>query len=366
MPSRQVTKEIFQFAGTFIRKQSHRLATLELTRFCNRRCAYCAVPNLYASEEELTLEESLQIVDWLVSCGYRVLTCLGGEPLADAMTKEKLPICEYTRSIVEYATRHGMFVNVTSNGDYATTAKIQALAEAGLKSISFSLHSPTREALSHLVRLSLDGAYHRVVPTVSLTLTRTAAQWIPSVAAHVASRGILVSVNICQDHGSEFSTSRPDLVPSKREQEQVLGALLALKPSGLIRTNRRYLRDAPAYYRNNWRCDHRSDPFIYIGVGGKLGVCCERRTHVSALSAPDLQSREWRALKQTLVNECHNCLHQCYFEIQNPDPIGDLSTFLCGLLIIRGHQEWVQRWARVSIPRLQARRMGFNWQLKLP
>jgi len=354
-----------QLLAGFMRQNQRRIATLELTRFCNRRCSYCEVPNLYASQSELAISEVLQVVDWLQTSGYQVLTCLGGEPLATGLTKEDIAFSEYTTRIVEHATKLGMFVNVTSNGDYVTPMLLSNLATAGLKSVAFSLHTYTRQSLQRLIKLSLEAACLRIIPTISLTLTSETARKIPAIAAHIAAQGILVSVNICQDHGSEFSTARHDLVPNKEQQKYALGALLDLKLSGLVRTNRRYLSKAINYYRNNWRCNHSTDQFIHIGAGGTINVCSERRTKISALSQPDLLGIEWRMTKRNLVESCHNCLHQCYFEAENPDLIGDVPTMLCGMSILSGHHHWVRRWADFSIPLIRQGRLDIDWQLDL-
>jgi hypothetical protein len=258
-----------------------------------------------------------------------------------------------------------MFVNVTSNGDFVTSDKLSALRSAGLRSIAFSLHSYTRPALEHLINLGRSAAARRIVPTISLTVTSQTAPWVPGIAARVTRQGILVSVNICQDHDSEFSTGCHDLVPSREQQEHVLGAVAALKPSGLVRTNRRYLREAPRHYRNNWRCDHQRDRFIHVGAGGRLDVCGERRTQLNVLNDPDLNGAQWRAIKQTLVEDCHNCMHQCYFEAENTDPLGDVPMFVVAVLTMLGFHEHVCRWARHSIPRLQRRASNVDWALRL-
>ncbi len=72
----------YQAARQFLRRNGRRFAVLEGNRACNRHCSYCAVPNGYDSNSEATLEETCRSIDWLHAQGYRLMTWLGGEPLA--------------------------------------------------------------------------------------------------------------------------------------------------------------------------------------------------------------------------------------------------------------------------------------------
>ncbi|MDQ7824689.1 MAG: radical SAM protein [Candidatus Eremiobacteraeota bacterium] len=53
----------------------------ELTKRCNFQCLHCGTPAGAPRENELTLEESLKLIDDLAGLGCEVLTLSGGEPL---------------------------------------------------------------------------------------------------------------------------------------------------------------------------------------------------------------------------------------------------------------------------------------------
>lgn len=92
----QELAKTFHLARQFLRHDGHRFAVIETNRDCNRRCSYCAIPQQYRRQDEATIEESLQTVDWLHSQGYRLITWLGGEPFAPYLTKEDVSFFEHT------------------------------------------------------------------------------------------------------------------------------------------------------------------------------------------------------------------------------------------------------------------------------
>jgi hypothetical protein len=149
-------------------------------------------------------------------------------------------------------------------------------------------------------------------------------------------------------------------------QRDVFQAILALKRFGLIRTNRNYLREAPKYYKNNWKCDHSRDPFVHVGIGGTIDVCSEVRTPLRVHEIESLDSTEWRELKRELVSKCSNCLHQCHFETQNTDVVGDaLTGGLMALTMLGAHG--VVRWAGSLAARSVVRGLPRpDWELSLP
>jgi len=77
----------------------------EVTRRCTRRCEYC--DSWRGEQAELATDESLAVVDDLVSSGTRFLSLTGGEPLL----RGDLPL------IVDRAAAGGIRVGVSTNGD---------------------------------------------------------------------------------------------------------------------------------------------------------------------------------------------------------------------------------------------------------
>ena len=351
-----------------LRKENgHRYAVIEGNRDCNRHCSYCAVPQQYKREQESTLDETFRSVDWVHNQGYRLLSYIGGEPLSPYVTKEGITFAEHTTEVVRYATKKGMIVSVTTNGDFVDEDTVKSLKEAGLDAISFSLHTYSEPGLSHIIKGARLAAKSGIIPTVQVVFTSERANQIPGIAAHVAEQGILFSAAIAQEKGGGFSAAKKEksIVPTVEQQKEVLGALLRLKTFGFVRDNRNYLTQAPSYPNNSWTCDPSRDTFIHIGAGGKLDVCSDVRTNINVGDINDLQSKEWRDLKKELVANCGNCMYGCYYEAQNPSLIGDLPTMFVMALIKTGHAGLAEKLGKFAVSSLKRNPKGINWDLQI-
>lgn len=353
-------------ARAFYSGEDRRFAVLEGNRDCNRNCSYCAVPKQYLREQEQTVEETLNTVDWLFDQGYRMLSYLGGEPLAPFQTKEGISFIEHTLRIVSHASTKGMVVNVTTNGDYVTEPIMDDLKAAGLDSLTLSLHSYTEPGLNHLLRSAHLASNRRILPTIQTAFTSANADELPGIAARVAQQGVLFGLGIVQEKGGEFSArqGKDSAVPSIEQQKLVLGALLRLKTFGFVRNNAGYLRNAPSYYKNNWTCDSARDTFIHIGAGGTLDVCSDIRTGIRVADI-QLADSEWRNIKSARVSSCGNCLYHCYYEAQNIDWVSDVPMGVVAMLISSGNAHIAESWGKFAVAMVKRGRKDVDWQTTL-
>ncbi len=344
----------------------HRYAVIEGNRDCNRSCSYCAVPQQYKREQESTLDQTFRQVDWLRNQGYRLLSYLGGEPLAPFKTKEGITFAEHTTEVVKYAADKGMIVNVTTNGDFVNKDAIESLKKAGLDSMSFSLHTYSEPGLNHVIKGARLAAQSKIVSAVQVVFTSERASQIPGIAAHVAEQGVLFSVAIAQEKGGGFSIARKEksIIPTTEQQKEVLGALLRLKSFGFVRDNKDYLTQASSYSNNSWTCDAKKDTFIHIGAGGKLDVCSDVRTNIN-VGEIELSSKKWRDLKKELVANCGNCMYGCYYEAQNPSLIGDIPTMAVMGLIKTGNAKLVERIGQFGVDKVRKNPKGVDWNLRI-
>lgn len=346
-----------------------RYVVIEGNQDCNRNCGYCNVPAHYNSETELTVGETFKTIDWLYDQGYRVLSYLGGEPLAPFQTKEGISFAQHTLEVVKYGKRKGMFVNVTTNGDYINPARpnmIEALKDAGLDTLTFSLHTLTKPGLRHLTDVARVAARNKLVPTIQAVMTSQTTDQLPGIAALTAENGILFTFGIVQTRGDSFAKQQDSsVIPTPEQQAKTLRALSALKTFGFVRNSRNYLADAVKYYPNNWTCDAERDTFLRIGAGGKVNVCSQVETGLRIEDIITLDSDEWREEKRAGVSNCGNCLYSCYYEAQNPDIVADVPTIAVGLAIKGGGASLVEKWGRVASQ--MSRRMvpDVNWELQL-
>ena len=356
-----------QIARHYLTQDGQRYSALEVNRGCNRDCSYCNVPAQYNREEELTVDETFQQVDWLYDNGFRLLSLLGGEPLAPFKTKEEIPFAEHTLRVVDHATQKGMAVNVITNGDYVTRDTIQALRHAGLDSLSFSLHTYTQNGLKHLLRGAHMAAEEGIIPTITAVFTSKRADQFPGLAAEVAKNGILFGFGIVQEKGGGFSTRPKDsLIPTVDQQKDVFRAFLRLKTFGMIRNNKRYMTDIPNYPNNSWTCNSNTDTFVHLGAGGRVNVCTDVRTNYTIADIPLLsESQEWRDTKRVRVDNCGNCTYSCYYEADNPYIGGDLPMYGVMALIKNGNAHLAEKWGQFAVGMSKRLEKQVNWELQL-
>ena len=342
-----------------------RYAVIEGNRDCNRSCSYCVVPKKYNRATEATLDETKRTVDWLYGQGYRMLSYLGGEPLAPYQTREGITFFDHTVGIVEHAASKGMLVNVTTNGDYADPDKIKALRAAGLDTLSFSLHTYSKVGLDHLLKEAQLSAEAGVIPTVQVVFTRERTRQLPGIAAYIARHGVLFSAGLVQEKGGDFSSGSQgeSKIPTPDEQKEVFDALLLLKDFGFVRNNRNYLTHAPQYFPNNWTCDPSRDTFLHIGAGGTVDVCSDVRSTLTTNDIGNLDNPNWRTLKRNLVANCGNCMFHCYYEVENPELVGDLPTAAVVFLIKARRLNAVKAIGNFAVKVAEKRNKKVDWQL---
>jgi MoaA/NifB/PqqE/SkfB family radical SAM enzyme len=343
----------------------HRFAVIEGNRNCNRRCSYCNVPQQYNQAQEATVEESYATVDWLHNQGYRLISWLGGEPLAPFKTKENITFFEHTLRVVDYASHKDMVVNVTTNGDYLTEDHVTQLSSAGLDTLTLSFHTYRRPALDHLIRGAKLAAAKKIIPTIQTVLSKETSKFLPTVAATAAEHGVLFSFGVVQEKGGGFSrlSTQESVLPSREDQRTVTEALKFFKSFGFVRNNRNYLEQGHQYYPNNWSCDSTRDTFIHVSAQGRIDVCSDVRTDFHISEIPLLSdSEQWREVKSERVANCGNCLFHCYYEAQNPHILGDLPTTGLIALIKSGQGRLVERWGRIAIQVAKLTRKDIQWE----
>lgn len=102
-----------------------------ITNKCNFHCKHCCWGQHKALDEELSLQESLDMIDQLVELGIVRLSISGGEPL-----------CEYDKlqKSVKWASQKGVnSICIATNGSLLNSAKISALVQAGVTEFQFSI-----------------------------------------------------------------------------------------------------------------------------------------------------------------------------------------------------------------------------------
>ncbi|MCS7146477.1 MAG: GTP 3',8-cyclase MoaA [Aigarchaeota archaeon] len=131
---------------------------LSVTDRCNFRCSFCMPrePVWLPSDELLSFEEILRVVRIFASMGVSRVRLTGGEPLVRAGVERLVKMIAAVEGVEG--------VSMTTNGFHLSTYA-ERLAEAGLKSVTVSLHSLKPEKFDEIV--GVRGVFNRVMAGVA-------------------------------------------------------------------------------------------------------------------------------------------------------------------------------------------------------
>ena len=101
-----------------------------ITRACNLKCIHCYAKAVRrTSDEELTTEQGLKLIDDLAAFGVPVVLFSGGEPLVRADLHK----------LVKYAAHKGMRAVISTNGSLITEEWAISLKDVGVSYVGISL-----------------------------------------------------------------------------------------------------------------------------------------------------------------------------------------------------------------------------------
>ena len=126
-----------------------------LTRKCNLKCPHCYI-NATTQElvNELTTEESKNLIDQICEVSRPLLILSGGEPLLRKDVYE----------LVRYGAEKGLKMWLGSNGSLIDDAAAKKLKEAGIETVSISLDSHIPE--QHDEFRSVNGSWEKAVRAI--------------------------------------------------------------------------------------------------------------------------------------------------------------------------------------------------------
>lgn len=116
-----------------------RVVAWELTGACNLRCTHCRASAGASSEDELTTDEALSLIDSLAPHSP-MLILTGGEPLMRGDLLE----------VLAHAKRMGVRCVLSTNGTMLTPSLAMRIRERGVKRVSISLDGATPSTHDHI------------------------------------------------------------------------------------------------------------------------------------------------------------------------------------------------------------------------
>ena len=127
-----------------------------ITTRCNLRCKHCySEATEVGASDELSTEESMRLVDDLVSWGISMLVFDGGEPLLRQDFLE----------IIAYASGKGIVTGVGSNGLLIDQSMSRRMVAAGVQSVAISIDGA--DAATHDSFRGQRGAFHQAMEGAS-------------------------------------------------------------------------------------------------------------------------------------------------------------------------------------------------------
>ena len=230
---------------------------LRITWRCNLRCRMCDIWNV-RGKEEMETDEILRIADEMKDWGVEYFVLTGGEPL----------LRDDIFQIIEYATRKGIHVCMTTNGVLITREMADRLVDAGLHSVDVSIDG--LEAVTDAIR-GRPGSFRKADEALDhLSRHRGLEVWVASVmmdanledlvplATRSADRGIpikfqpVVAWDLTPREPNLRARSSPLWVPEERLPllDRVVGDLIEFKktrgtvnnPVGMLRAFKTYFR----------------------------------------------------------------------------------------------------------------------------
>ncbi len=129
-----------------------RLVFWELTKGCNLRCVHCrATATELSSPDDLSYEESVQIIEQLAEYAPLILVLSGGEPLFRG---------DLFR-LARRATKRGIRVALGTNGTLITADVARKIKEAGVRRVAISIDGA--DAATHNAFRGIPGAFDRAI-----------------------------------------------------------------------------------------------------------------------------------------------------------------------------------------------------------
>jgi len=129
-------------------RENLRLVAWEVTRSCNLACIHCRAAALDRPyENELTTEESFQLLDNIATFASPIIILTGGEPLL------RQDIFE----IAEYGNRKGFRMTMAVNGTLLTSELALRMKKVGIQRISISIDGAS--SVSHDAFRQVQGAF---------------------------------------------------------------------------------------------------------------------------------------------------------------------------------------------------------------
>jgi radical SAM protein with 4Fe4S-binding SPASM domain len=201
------------------------LVVWDFTHKCNLGCRHCYSNSGVPSNNELTTEEALMVVDQLADFGVTALAFSGGEPL----TREDF------FKVAGHAAKRGLYVSVATNGTLLSKENVKRLKKIGINYVEVSIDGATSR--SHDSFRGVPGAFAKAVSGLKTCVEEDLCACIATTATKSNLGEIPEILDLAAEIGAERFTyfnfiptgrgkgiREEDLSP--QERENLMGYLL--------------------------------------------------------------------------------------------------------------------------------------------
>lgn len=298
---------------------------------CPLNCSMCGIPDLEDPErEELDIEEWKEIIDQVDNWGIDQVSFSGGETMA---RKDK------TLTLMEYAHRKGMEVDLITNGYFLDEETAKRIINSGVERVSLSVDG-SKSSIHDSIRGN--GSFDKIMSAIEnlnkFRGIRDDIEYEFTTVVMNKNYDDLISIYklmkeknfdyisyqaLLPDNSFEIDQSfNNDLWLSSeeaKELEKIVRRLIEVKSeTGDIRNTKKYLRKIPEYFRRKEKFSYgkcmAGYEVIHIDPYGRVDLCgFEPQID---LKGRELQkawkSKEYKKLRRK-VKECDRpCLLLCY------------------------------------------------------
>jgi len=205
------------------------LVVWDFTHQCNLNCKHCYSNSGVSSENELTTEQALMVVDQLADFGVTALAFSGGEPLTRRDFFE----------VASHAVERGLYVSVATNGTLLSKENVKKLKRTRINYVEISIDGASSR--SHDEFRGVPGAFVGAVSGLRNCVEEDLCACIATTATKSNLAEIPQILDLAEEVGAErftyfnfIPTGRgrgmydQDLAPEEREQLMVflLGRIL--------------------------------------------------------------------------------------------------------------------------------------------
>lgn len=334
--------------------------SVEATRRCNSRCAFCPIGSETAEQKagEMTTEQFMEVIDQFAEFDLIITSFLGGEPTLRKDFAE----------LGSYAQNTGMITQAVTNGitlaDHAEeyTSSIDNLV-VSLDTLDPQKYNEIRGAdkfdqvidgLKEAIKVSKDNKCVVAINTVICSANIDEVPALVKYTKEIGAGGIMIDFATFHDEWKDGKDDNapydPDSMDWRKNPvgvQRLVGQLIEMKKEYPVLTSKSYLR---TFQTSNF--DYTCYPYLFCCVGrkGEIAIPCWDSPYtkmyplLNGQRLKDLWFQEDVVKAREKVKDCNMCYMHCIVEPSKVvgEPFLNLGDLIEWVNEIRRHKKAFQ------------------------